>query len=77
MSWRLEHKIACQQIKVSSPVCGPNKNGTTSLESRKGHIGLKLLYLAGIVYYLLITKMLLIFLDSQLTITLNFVSAST
>ncbi|WJX36272.1 hypothetical protein P8452_24169 [Trifolium repens] len=23
------HKIACQQIKVSSSVCGPNKNGTT------------------------------------------------
>ncbi|KAK2392887.1 programmed cell death protein [Trifolium repens] len=35
MSWRAGHKIACQQIKVSSPVCGPNKNGTTSLESRK------------------------------------------
>jgi hypothetical protein len=63
MSWRVEHKIACQQIKVSSPACGPNKNGTTSLESRKGHSGLKLLCLAGIDYYLLITKMLIRFLD--------------
>ncbi|CAI8614898.1 unnamed protein product [Vicia faba] len=33
MSWRAEHKIACQQIKISSPALGPNKNGTTSLES--------------------------------------------
>lgn len=41
MSWRAEHKIACQQIKVSSLANGPNKNGTTSLESRKGHNGLK------------------------------------
>jgi len=63
MSWRAEHKIACQQIKDSSLVCGLNKNGTTSLESRKGHSGLKLLCLAGIVYYLLITKMLLSFSD--------------
>ncbi|TKY45917.1 Programmed cell death protein 2 [Spatholobus suberectus] len=35
MSWRLGHKIACQQMKVSSPVSGPNKSGTTSLESHK------------------------------------------
>ncbi|XP_057440552.1 uncharacterized protein LOC130732545 [Lotus japonicus] len=35
MSWRSGHKIACQQMKVSSPVCGPNRSGTTSLESHK------------------------------------------
>jgi hypothetical protein len=63
MSWRAGHKIACQQIKVSSPVCGPNKNGTTSLESRKGQIGLKLLCFAGIVCFLLITKTFLNLLD--------------
>lgn len=63
MSWRAGHKIACQQIQVSVPVCGPNKNGTTSLDC-KGHGGLKFLFyvLAGIVC-LLITKTLLTFLD--------------
>ncbi|KAL5130263.1 Programmed cell death protein 2 [Glycine soja] len=35
MSWRTGHKIACQQMKVSSPVSGPNKSGTASLESHK------------------------------------------
>ena len=35
MSWRTGHKTACQQMKVSSPVFGPNKSGTTSLESHK------------------------------------------
>lgn len=53
MSWRAEHNIACQQIKVSLPVCGPNKNGTTSLESCKGHSGLKLLCLPGIFFFFL------------------------
>ncbi|KAK7306429.1 hypothetical protein VNO77_44368 [Canavalia gladiata] len=32
-SWRSGHKIACQQLKVSSPVFGPSKSGTNSLES--------------------------------------------
>jgi len=41
MSWRTGHKTACQQMKVSSPVFGPNKSGTTSLESHKGHFGLE------------------------------------
>ncbi|KAG4909702.1 hypothetical protein JHK87_055818 [Glycine soja] len=35
MSWRTGHKIACQQMKVSSPVSGSNKSGTASLESHK------------------------------------------
>ncbi|KHN05730.1 Programmed cell death protein 2 [Glycine soja] len=35
MSWRTGHKIACQQMKVSSPVSGPNKSGTASLDSHK------------------------------------------
>ncbi|RDX84540.1 Programmed cell death protein 2, partial [Mucuna pruriens] len=35
MSWRSGHKIACQQMKVSSPVSVPNKSGTTSLQSQK------------------------------------------
>jgi pre-rRNA-processing protein TSR4 len=48
MSWRAGHKIACQQIKVSSPLCGPNKNGTTSPESCKGHGGLNFSVLQGL-----------------------------
>ena len=44
MSWRSGHKTACQQMKVSSPVCGPNKSGATSLESCKGQIGLSFVY---------------------------------
>ncbi|XP_027355046.1 programmed cell death protein 2 [Abrus precatorius] len=35
VSWRLGHKIACQQMKVSSPVFGSNKSGHPSSEHHK------------------------------------------
>ncbi|MED6197381.1 hypothetical protein PIB30_055940 [Stylosanthes scabra] len=35
MSWRSGHKIACQQMKISSPIGESNKSGATSFESCK------------------------------------------
>ncbi|XP_057725302.1 uncharacterized protein LOC130940990 [Arachis stenosperma] len=35
MSWRSGHKIACQQMKVSSAIGESNKSGATSLDSHK------------------------------------------
>ena len=63
MSWRTGHKIACQQMKVSSPVSGSNKSGTASLESHKGHSGLKfcVLLITTFICFSLITKLLVSF----------------
>lgn len=38
MHWRSGHKVACQQLKVSSQTAihVPNSNGTTLVESKKG-----------------------------------------
>lgn len=35
MNWRSGHRVACQQLKYSSTVSGPDRSGTTSSESPK------------------------------------------